>query len=92
MGTRFLLRGQLAAEGNLTTPLHLVARLRTGRDIGHHLCPLHVLIAWTGTNLYFRQGTNINVLKSAENVGYLETNSKLLHFKSYLTEHSILKI
>ena len=50
-----------------------------GGAIGLPLGPLHALMAWKGMNLYFQQVTNNSLLKSAENAGYLKTNSNLLH-------------
>jgi len=55
------------------------AEVKKGGAIDLPLGPLHALLAWTGANIYFQQGTNNNLLKSAENAGYLKTTSNLLY-------------
>jgi len=79
----FLSRGQLAAGGvgggefNHFTASS--AEVKKGGVTGLPLGPLHALLAWTGANIYFQQGTNNNLLQSAEDAGYFKTNSNLLH-------------
>jgi hypothetical protein len=54
------------------------AEVKKGGATSLPLGPLHALMAWIWTNLYIQEGTNNNLLKSAENSGYLKTNSNLL--------------